>query len=481
MQILVDNFFNTYNKSIAEVKSISDGFYAENGRLKKSFIATYGCQMNEHDSEKLEAMLTEMGYDKAANMEDADFVLFNTCCIRENAEFKVYGNLGRVWHRKKQNPDIFVAVCGCMMQRPHIVEQIKEKYRYVDLVFGTHNLHDFPGLLERALTKKTRVIEVLNEQKQIVEGLPVIRKKSSKAYVNIMYGCNNFCTFCIVPHTRGREKSRRPGDIINEITELAAAGTKEVMLLGQNVNSYGREIEGIDFADLLKMINNIEGIERIRFMTSHPKDISKKLIDTMARCSKVCNYLHLPVQSGDNELLRRMNRGYTIDHYMEMIEYARDRIPGIGISTDIIVGFPGETDSQHQATIDLVKKVRYDSAFTYIYSSREGTPAAKFTGHLDDETKSARIAGLIAEINPIIKEKLAEHQGEVMEVLVEARANKNEKTENTLMGRTASNLTVTFEALEGVPVEEHFGKLMNIKITRPKNFSLYGEIVSEGL
>ncbi len=466
----MDQIIENNDKSIRNVKAINDELQAISGTKKKVCTVTYGCQMNEHDSEKLNAMLMDMGYDLTKKFEDADLIIFNTCCVRENAEFKVYGNLGHVKKLKETRPDLILAVCGCMMQQPHIVAEIKKKYKYVDLVFGTHNLHNFPALLEETLTATHQVVEVWESEGDVIEGLKSNRKKEIKAYVNIMYGCDNFCSYCIVPYTRGRERSRKFEDIIEEVRSLAQTGTKEVMLLGQNVNSYGKTFdEPVDFADLLKAVNEIEGLERIRFMTSHPKDLSQKLIDTMAACDKVCEYLHLPVQAGSNAVLKRMNRKYTREQYLDIISRAKALMPDLGITTDLILGFPGETDEDFDDTMELIKTVGYDAAFTYLYSIRTGTPAAKYEDQVPDDVKHARISELLKVLNPMITEKLNTMDGKIVEVLVE---DFSKSSKEVLMGRTRNNYTVTFE---GAP--ELIGKLVNVRITRPKNFSLYGEVV----
>ncbi|GAB6108914.1 tRNA (N6-isopentenyl adenosine(37)-C2)-methylthiotransferase MiaB [Fusibacter bizertensis] len=466
----MDQILGNNDTSIRNIKSINDETQAITGKKKKVCTVTYGCQMNEHDSEKLNAMLMDMGYDLTKKFEDADLIIFNTCCVRENAEFKVYGNLGHVKKLKETRPDLILAVCGCMMQQPHIVAEIKKKYKYVDLVFGTHNLHNFPALLEETLTATHQVVEVWESEGDVIEGLKSNRKKEIKAYVNIMYGCDNFCSYCIVPYTRGRERSRKVEDIIEEVRSLAQMGTKEVMLLGQNVNSYGKTFEEpVDFADLLKAVNEIEGLERIRFMTSHPKDLSQKLIDTMASADKVCEYLHLPVQAGSNAVLKRMNRKYTREQYLDIISRAKALMPDLGITTDLILGFPGETEEDFNDTMELIKTVGYDAAFTYLYSIRTGTPAAKYEDQVPDDVKHARISELLKVLNPMITEKLSTMEGKVVEVLVE---DFSKSSKEILMGRTRNNHTVTFE---GAP--ELIGKLVNVKITRPKHFSLYGEVV----
>lgn len=466
----VEEILNRNDEVIRNIKAINDQIFKESGHQKNAFTVTYGCQMNEHDSEKLEAMLVDMGYNIVKSVEESDLVIFNTCCVRENAEFKVYGNLGRIKKLKETKPDLILAVCGCMMQQPHVVEQIKKKYKYVDLVFGTHNLHNFPVLLEETLTGDHQVVEVWDSQGDVVEGMQISRKKEVKAYVNIMYGCDNFCSYCIVPYTRGRERSRRPEDIVEEIRHLALEGTKEVMLLGQNVNSYGNNIDDtVDFADLLRMVNEIEGIERIRFMTSHPKDITQKLIETMAEADKVCEYLHLPIQSGSNVILKNMNRKYTKEHYIDIIERAKALMPELGITTDIILGFPGETESDFMNTVDMIKTIKYDSAFTYLYSKRTGTPAATHDHQVTEDDKHDRMTRLLAVLNPMIHEKMRTFDGKTVEILVEG---PSKTSDELLMGRTRQNQIVNFKGDASL-----IGKLVNIKITKPKKFSLFGEVV----
>lgn len=466
----MEELLDKNDSHIRNVRAINEAHYAQLQHRKKAITVTYGCQMNEHDTEKLNAMLADMGYDTTKKFEDADLIIFNTCAVRENAEFKVYGNLGHIKKLKETRPDLILAVCGCMMQQPQVVAEIKKKYRYVDLVFGTHNIINFPALLEDTLTGKGQVVEVWEKEGDVVEGLRSVRKKTVKAYVNIMYGCNNFCTYCIVPYTRGRERSRKVEDIVDEVRTLAEAGTREVMLLGQNVNSYGKTLETpVDFADLLMAVNEIEGIERIRFMTSHPKDISQKLLDTMAKADKVCEYLHLPFQAGSNNVLKRMNRRYTREQYLDIIHRARALMPDLGVTTDIIMGFPGETDEDFEDTLDIIKRVGYDSAFTYLYSIRTGTPAATYEDQVPEDVKHARITELLGILNPIVNERMKSFDGKVVELLVE---DFSKSSKDILMGRTRNNLTVTFD---GTP--DLIGKLVNVKITRPKQFSLYGELI----
>lgn len=436
---------------------------------KKYHITTFGCQMNEHDSEKLAGMLENMGYIEGLTPEDSDVIILNTCSVRENADMRFFGNLGHLKHIKKAKPDVTISVCGCMMQQEHIVETIQKKYPFVDIVFGTHNIHEFPELLIDSLSNRNICINVWNEEGEIVENLPVKRKFETKAFINIMYGCNNFCTYCIVPYTRGRERSRKAEDILCEIKELVKMGTKEVMLLGQNVNSYGKTLEEkIDFADLLYRINEVEGLERIRFMTSHPKDLSDKLVQVFKECQKVCNHIHLPVQSGSTRILKQMNRQYTKEQYLLLVEKLRNASPDIAISTDIIVGFPGETEEDFLETLDLVKQVRYDSAFTFIYSPRKGTPAESYEDNIDDETKHKWFDALVKELNDISREKNLLYKDKIAEVLIEGSS----KTDDLkLSGRTTTNKLVNFTG------EGKEGDIVRVEITMAKTFSLEGQML----
>ncbi|MBN2899312.1 MAG: tRNA (N6-isopentenyl adenosine(37)-C2)-methylthiotransferase MiaB [Clostridia bacterium] len=456
---------------IQDIKRANDEFYADNNRNRKYFIETYGCQMNEHDSEKLAGMLLQMGYEISPFRDDADLIIFNTCCVRENAELKVFGNLGHMKSLKRKRPELILAVCGCMMQQPHIVDEIKAKYSHVDLVFGTHNVHNFPALLNSVLNKRENLlVEVWDTEGDIIEGINVERRYQTRAFVNIMFGCNNFCTYCIVPYTRGRERSRTVESIVNEVKSLVADGTKEVTLLGQNVNSYGKTLDTpVDFADFIREINKIEGLERIRFMTSHPKDISKKLIDVMAECDKVCDQLHLPIQSGSNAVLKAMNRKYTVESYLETIRYAKEKLPNLGISTDLIIGFPGETEQDIDDTIELIKAVDYVTAFTFIYSVRQGTPAAEFDNQIPEDVKHKRFERVLKVLNAGVWQKMQGYVGEVMEVLVDDVSSKDE---SILTGRSSQHITVSFPGDSSL-----IGQIVNVKITRPKPFSLCGELV----
>ena len=461
---------NRFIEAIAEKNS---RYFAINKRKPKYMIQTFGCQMNEHDSENLAGMLDAMGYEATLMTNDCDLIIYNTCAVRENAELKVYGNLGHLKLAKRKNPDLKIAVCGCMMQQPHVVKEIKSKYKHVDLVFGTHNLYKFPELLTNTMDSDSILVDVWDVDGEVVEGLRSSRKFELKAFVNIMYGCNNFCTYCIVPYTRGRERSRTPEDIINEIKELAANGTKEITLLGQNVDSYGKTLEeDITFAQLLRMVNEVEGLERIRFMTSHPKDISDEVIYAMRDCDKVCEFLHLPVQCGYTSLLKKMNRHYSKEDYLRIIEKAKAEIPGIAFSTDLMIGFPGETEEDLLDTIDVVEKVKYDNAFTFIYSKREGTPAAKMEDQIPEDVKHERFNRVLAKVNEILAGLNAQYVGKTVEVLIEG---KSKTDESKFTGRTRQNKLVNFTVKN--PEADLLGKLMNVKITEATTFSLVGEEV----
>ena len=459
------------DRFIEAIKEKNTRFFAIHNQKPKYTIQTFGCQMNEHDSEKLCAMIEEMGYEKSVLQQECDLIIYNTCAVRENAELKVYGNLGALKNQKRKNPDLKIAVCGCMMQQPHVVEEIKTKYRHVDLVFGTHNIYKFPELLATSMDSESMLVDVWDVDGEVVEGLRSNRKFELKAFVNIMYGCNNFCTYCIVPYTRGRERSREVKDILDEIKELVKNGTKEVTLLGQNVDSYGKTLdEKVTFAQLLRKVNEIEGLERIRFMTSHPKDISDEVIYAMRDCEKVCEFLHLPVQCGSTSLLKKMNRHYSKEYYLDIIEKARREIPDIAFSTDLMIGFPGETEEDVLDTIDVVRKVKYDTAFTFIYSKRKGTPAANMENQIPEQVKHERFNRVLEVVNEEIAKISESYKDKVVEVLVEGRS----KTDETLLtGRTRQNKLVNFTGGN----DDLVGKLVNVKITSPKSFSLQGELV----
>lgn len=437
---------------------------------KKYTIVTYGCQMNEHDSEKISWLLENLGYEWTDDKENSDFIIYNTCLVRENAELKVYGQLGALKDLKRKNPDLILAVCGCMMQREEARKVILDKYKHVDIIFGTNNIHKLPLLIDRYKQTNKTVVDIIEDTRDIDDNIEANRKYGFKAFVNIMYGCNNFCTYCIVPYTRGRERSREPESIIKEVEKLSKEGYKEIMLLGQNVNSYGKTLNiNYTFADLLKEINKIDGIERIRFMTSHPKDLSDELIDAMASLDKVCEQLHLPVQSGSNRILKAMNRKYTKEDYLLLIEKIKKAIPGISISTDIIVGFPGETEEDFLETLDLVKKVRYDSAFTFLYSIREGTKAAQMENQVPDDIKHERFQRLLDTIYPIFYEENSKYLDRTVEVLVEEVSKNNDEI---LSGRTRTGKLVHFKGNKDL-----IGKFVNVKVTTPKTFTLEGYLV----
>jgi tRNA-2-methylthio-N6-dimethylallyladenosine synthase len=434
----------------------------------KYYIETWGCQMNEEDSEKLSGGLKPLGYIRTTSKEDADIIIFNTCCVRENAEQKVEGNVGALKKLKKERPEVVIAITGCMMQQEGMAENIITKFPFVDIIIGTHNAYKFTEYLTKALGGERPIVEVWDKEADIVEGAIVDRASTTKGFVTIMYGCNNFCTYCIVPHVRGRERSRQPEEIIKEIKEMVAAGYKEVTLLGQNVNSYGKGIEpSIDFAGLLREINEVEGLERVRFMTSHPKDLSDDVIKAVAECDKLCEYIHLPVQSGSSRLLKKMNRHYDREKYLETIRKIKETIPNVALSTDIIVGFPGETDEDFEDTLSLVKEVEYDSAFTFLYSRRKGTPADLMLNHVDEATKKERFNKLVDAVNEICAKKNKEYDGKIVEVLVEGESKSDE---TKLTGRTRTGKLVNFTGNK-----ENIGQLVNVKITKAQSFSLIGE------
>lgn len=442
----------------------------ENNKTKKYMIQTYGCQMNEHDSEKISWILEGMGYFLTDNIEECDLVIYNTCAVRKSAEDKVFGQLGELKREKRKNPDLIIAVSGCMMQREETIDIITSKYKHVDIILGTNNIHKLPQLINNYLKSKTTTIDIVEDYREIDESIDANRKYNFKSFVNIIHGCNNFCTYCIVPYTRGRELSREPEDILEEIKVLAKNGYKEVTLLGQNVNSYGKTLE-IDFSfpDLLRAINKIDGIERIRFMTSHPKDISDGLLEAYGELDKLCNHLHLPVQSGSNRILKLMNRGYTREDYLESIRKARKVNPKIAITTDIIVGFPGETEEDFEETLDLVREVRYDSAYTFLYSIREGTPAAKMDKQVPADIKHERFQRLLKVLNEIGLEKNEKLLGSIIPVLAEE---KSKNDENILSGRSDTGKLVHFQGDKSL-----IGEILNIRIDKAKTFTLEGTLI----
>ena len=439
------------------------------GRRPLAMVDTYGCQQNEADSEKLRGYLAEMGCGFTSNEFEADIIVINTCAVREHAEMRVLGNVGALNHSKKAKPGQIIAVCGCMVQQEHMAQKLKMSYSVVDLVFGPHELWRFPELLEQVMTRHKRVFATEKDDGAVAEGIPLRRDGSVKAWLSIMYGCNNFCTYCIVPYVRGRERSRLPEDIVREARELVAAGYKDITLLGQNVNSYGRDFgAGVDFADLIRMVNGIPGDFVIRFMTSHPKDATEKLFRTMAECEKCAHQLHLPVQSGSDRILRAMNRNYTREKYIAQAELAKSYMPDLVLTTDIIVGFPGETDEDFEDTISLVEKVRYDAMFTFIYSKRKGTPAAEMPDPYSREDKQRHFDRLMDVSNRISGEKHREYEGKVVRVLVDGETGRDEYN---LSSRTNGGRLVHLRGDSGL-----IGQFINVRIVSSNTWALYGEI-----
>ena len=455
-----------YIQKCKELVKIKEQQY---GRKLSACVVTFGCQMNFKDSEKLMGILSEIGYEETDD-EHADLVLYNTCTVRENANLKVYGRLGYLSKIKEKNPEMIIGLCGCMMQEPQVVEKLNKSYRFIDIIFGTHNIFLLAQLLYERLISGHKVEDIWDGTTEIVEELPTVRKYDFKSGVNIMYGCNNFCSYCIVPYVRGRERSRNPEDIIDESKQLVANGVVEIMLLGQNVNSYGKTLENpITFAQLLQRIEDIEGLKRIRFMTSHPKDLSDELIKVMAKSKKICKQMHLPLQSGSSRLLKIMNRHYNKEQYLTLVEKLRKEIPDIGITTDIIVGFPGETEEDFEETLDVVEKAQYDSAFTFIYSKRSGTPAAKMPDQVPEDVVKDRFDRLLSLVNSISKEKTKALEGSVQEVLVEE---VNKKIPGYVSGRLSNNSVVHFPADVSL-----IGSLVNVKLEEAKGFYYMGEMV----
>lgn len=431
-------------------------------------VMTYGCQQNVSDSEKIKGLLQQMGYAFTTDTQQADFILLNTCAVREHAELKIYGNVGALKRIKEKRPDMVIALCGCMMQQEYVQNYIKSKFKHVDMVFGPSLLVKLPEMLHNVIFNKQRIYD-RTEILDIVEGVPVVRDEKGKAWVSVMYGCNNFCTYCIVPHVRGRERSRSSSAILEEVQALVNDGYKDITLLGQNVNSYGKDLnEDIDFADLLRKLNDIPGEFWIRFVTSHPKDCTHKLIDTIRDCEKVCNHLQLPVQSGSTDVLTRMNRKYSREDYLSLIRYAKEQIPDIAITSDIIVGFPSETDEQFEETISLIQEVEYDNLFTFIYSKRKGTPAAEMPDQVDPQIQQIRFQKLLDTQTPICKKKNLEYQDKIVKVFAESVS----KTDSTMIsGHTQSGKKVDFKA-----TSECIGKIVDVKITKAKTWFLQGEM-----
>ena len=447
-----------------------DEQFAGMGTGRKFYIRTYGCQMNEHDTEVMAGIFMALGYEPTDNIEESDVVLLNTCAIRENAENKVFGELGFLLKYKRKNPEMLIGVCGCMSQEESVVNKILKQYQHVDMVFGTHNIHRLPNILKEAYLSKEMVVEVWSKEGDVIENLPKKRIGSIKAWVNIMYGCDKFCTYCIVPYTRGKERSRRPEEIIQEVRELAAQGYKEIMLLGQNVNAYGKDFEDIEYrlGDLMDELRKID-IPRIRFTTSHPRDFDDHLIEVLAKRGNLVEHIHLPVQSGSNEILKIMARKYTREHFLQLVDKIKAAIPDVCLTTDIIVGYPNETEEQFQETLDLYRQVGFEMAFTYIYSPREGTPAAKMVDNVPEEVKKERLKRLNDVVSEYSAKALKQLEGEVVEVLVEG---SSKKRDDVLAGYTRRNRLVNFKGSQDL-----VGKLVNVKILEAKSYSLVGEIV----
>ena len=446
-------------------------FERKNGRRPFAFTQTFGCQMNARDSEKLSGILRSAGFAEA-DSEEADFVIYNTCTVRDNANQRVFGRLGVLNGCKKKNPQMKVALCGCMMQEDLVIRKLQKSYSFVDLVFGTHNLYKFAELLYRCYTEKGMLVDIWKDTDKIVEDLPVERKYPFKSGVNIMFGCNNFCSYCIVPYVRGRERSRAPEEILREIRTLAADGVKEVMLLGQNVNSYGKEPKDtgfMTFPELLREVEKIEGIERIRFMTSHPKDLSDELIQVMKESKKICRHLHLPLQSGSTRILEKMNRRYTKDSYLALAEKIRREIPDISLTTDIIVGFPGETEEDAEDTIDVIRKVQFDNAFTFVYSRRTGTPAAAMEQVPEDKVRE-NFDRILACVQETARERVKRFEGQTLPVLVEEI---NEQDASFVTGRLSNNTVVHFAGDSSL-----IGRIVDVKLKRCEGFYYIGELMS---
>ena len=465
--------YNSYEEQkqyIEFIKNINQEYFEKNKRHKLFCVVTFGCQMNVRDSETLKGMLLDMGYMETDSEKSADIVIYNTCCIRENAENKVYGNLGILKSYKRKNKDLKIVLCGCMMQQDSVIENIKKSYAHVNVIFGTFNVQRFPELLKANIDTNELIIDVWDKHTEITEDLPAKRESEFKASVNIMYGCDNYCTYCVVPYVRGRERSRKTEDIINEIKSLVADGVIEIMLLGQNVNSYGKNLENpISFAELLREVNKIDGLQRIRFVTSHPKDISEELLIAMKECEKVCNHLHLPFQSGSNDILKAMNRRYTKEHYLDIVKKAKELLPNLGLTTDIIVGFPGETDEDFKDTLSVAEQCEFSAAYTFIYSKRTGTPAATMENQVSEEDVKVRFKELLNLVNDGFYEYNKSFIGKTVKVLVET---VNEQNNELITGRTSENVLVHLLGDESL-----IGKIVDVNINGNKSFYMTGELV----
>lgn len=443
------------------------------GEGRKFYIRTYGCQMNEHDTEVMAGIFMALGYTATNSTEDADVILLNTCAIRENAENKVFGELGHLKSLKRERPDLLIGVCGCMSQEESVVNKILKTHQHVDMVFGTHNIHRLPNILHDAYMSKAMVVEVWSKEGDIIEDLPRVRRGQIKGWVNIMYGCDKFCTYCIVPYTRGKERSRRPEEIIHEVRQLAAQGYKEITLLGQNVNAYGKDFDDVTYGlgDLMDELRKID-IARIRFMTSHPRDFDDHLIEVLAKGGNLVEHIHLPVQSGSTDILKIMARKYSREHFLELVGKIKKAIPNVALSTDIIVGFPNETEEQFEETLSLVREVGFEAAYTYIYSPREGTPAAKMTDNVPMDVKKDRLQRLNALVGELSKEAMKRYEGQIVEVLIEGESKNNPEI---LAGYTRMSKLVNVKA-----PKEVIGKLVKVKITDVRSYSLNGEFIEVG-
>lgn len=457
------------DKSYKRVEFNFDNKIKDKYKGKTFYLKTYGCQMNEHDSENIEALLTRLGFSKVDDYENADLVLLNTCSIRENAHNKAFGMLGRLKHLKAQKKDLIVGLCGCMAQEASVVEEIINKYKWVNFVFGTHNMYQLPNIIDRAINENKQQIEVFSKEGDLVEGLPVIRTNNYKAYVNIIYGCNKFCTYCIVPYTRGRERSRAREDILKEVDELIKDGYKEITLLGQNVNAYGKDLyDDYTLGNLLEDIAK-KDIPRVRFMTSHPWDFTDSMVEVIGKYDNIMPSVHLPVQSGSSKILKLMGRRYTRESYLELFKKIKDTVPGVAISTDIIVGFPGETEEDFLETLSLAEECKYDNAFTFIFSKREGTPACLLKDEVSEEEKEERLQRL----NKVVNKYFLENNKKLLERVVPVLVEGNSEKKDMYYGYTDTNKLINFTAKREVEV----GEIVNVKVTQAKTWSLDGELV----
>ena len=453
---------------VEKVRAMHDAYKIKNGQSRKAFVLTFGCQQNEADSEKIAGMAVSMGYEIVHEPENADLIMVNTCAIREHAELKALSIVGQYKHLKAKKPDMLIGMCGCMVTQEHRRDDIKFRYPYVDFVLGTSSLHRLPQLILEKMEKGKRLYCPEEKECLVAEGLPIHRESRYRAWVSVMYGCNNFCSYCIVPYVRGRERSRRKEDIYDEVKTLVAEGYRDITLLGQNVNSYGKDNDdGCDFADLLALLDSIEGDYTLHFMTSHPKDATRKLVDVMAAGQHIAKHFHLPLQSGNDRVLKKMNRHYDTAHYLEILDYMREKIPDLAVTSDIIVGFPGETEEEFEDTLKMLRRAKFDMIYSFIYSPRKGTPAAEMEEQIPDKVKSARFERLLAVQNEVSLESNMPYEGRVVRVLCDGVSKTNEKVYS---GRTEQSKIVFFDGCEA-----DTGRFLNIRITRVEAFALYGE------